>query len=357
MSRARGKQQNTNKHPVKYKTSGIIEMKQDRIIIPPKMRNEMLTRIHENHMDMERCKRRARDIIFWPRMNEQIDAVVSKCKTCQEHQMSNQKEPMMQTPMPTRPWQMVATDLFQWEQKDYMVVVDYYSRYVEIAKMEETRSQTIVNHTKSIFARHGIPTTVRSDNGPQYTAKESKLFAQQWKFEHQTSSPYYPKANGLAEKAVAIVKRLLSLAKQDDKDPYLSLLECRNTPVDNVASPAQILMSRRLRSHLPITDSQLQPQVIDPERIQKKLEEKQAKQKRYYDRGSRQLPVVREGEKIRLQPQNKWKPAVVTKILETPRSSVYIVQTSTGQKLRRNRHHIRKRESVVSTTEEPIEES
>ena len=147
MSRARGKQQNTNKHPVKYKTSGIIKMKQDRIIIPPKMRNEMLTRIHENHMDMERCKRRARDIIFWPRMNEQIDAVVSKCKTCQEHQMSNQKEPMMQTPMPTRPWQMVATDLFQWEQKDYMVVVDYYSRYVEIAKMEETRSQTIVNHT------------------------------------------------------------------------------------------------------------------------------------------------------------------------------------------------------------------
>ena len=307
-------------------------------------------------MGMERCKRRARDIIFWPRMNDQIDAVVScKCKTCQEHQMSNQKEPMMQTPMPTRPWQMVATDLFQWEQKDYMVVVDYYSRYVEIAKMEETRSQTIVNHTKSIFARHGIPTTVRSDNGPQYTAKESKLFAQQWKFEHQTSSPYYPKANGLAEKAVQIVKRLLSLAKQNGKDPYLSLLECRNTPVDNVASPAQILMSRRLRSHLQITDSQLQPQVINPERMQKKLEEKQAKQKRYYDRGSRQLPVVREGEKIRVQLQNKWKPAVMTKKLETPRS--YIVQTSTGQKLRRNRHHIRKRKSVVSTTEEPIEES
>ncbi|CAB4034557.1 Hypothetical predicted protein, partial [Paramuricea clavata] len=95
------------------------------------MRGKMLERIHESHMGIEKSKRRARDIMFWPRMNEQIEAVVSKCQTCQEYQMSNPKEPMVQGTIPSRPWEMVATDLFQWEQNNYLVVADYYSRYIE----------------------------------------------------------------------------------------------------------------------------------------------------------------------------------------------------------------------------------
>ena len=92
------------------------------------------------------------------------------------------------------------------------------------------------------------------------------------------------------------------------------MLEYRNTPIGNVASPAQILMSRRLRSHLPTTRNQLQPKVVDPERMKEKFEEKQTKQKRYYDRGSTELPAVQEEETVRVQ--NKWKPAVIKKKLE-----------------------------------------
>ena len=232
----------------------------------------------------------------------------------------------------------------QWEQNNYMVVIDYYSRYIEIARLENTTSKTVVNHTKSIFARHGIPEVVRSDNGPQYTAMEYKQFAQEWKFEHQTSSPYYPKSNGLAEKAVQIVKRLLSKSKQDGKDPYLSLLEYRNTPIGNVASPAQVLMSRRLRSHLPNTKSQLKPQVVDSEKMKKKLEEKQVKQKQCYDKGSKKLSTLEEEESVRVQVKSKWKPAVIKGKLQAPRS--YIVQMSNGQSLRRNRQHIKKQSNI-----------
>ncbi|CAB3995505.1 Transposon Ty3-I Gag-Pol poly [Paramuricea clavata] len=83
---------------------------------------------------------------------------------------------------------MVVTDLFQWEQNNYLVVADYYSRYIEVVKLETTTSRTVVNHMKSVFTRHGIPSVVRSDNGPQYTATEYKQFAQKWNFEHQTSN-------------------------------------------------------------------------------------------------------------------------------------------------------------------------
>ena len=330
-----------------------ILLKQDKIIIPPNLRVKMLEKIHQSHFGMEKCKRRARDIMFWPRMNEQIETVVSKCDTCQEYQMSNPKEPMVQAPIPSRPWEIVATDLFQWEQNNYMVVVDYYSRYIEIARLENTTSKTVVNHTKSIFARHGIPEVVRSDNGPQYTAMEYKQFAQEWKFEHQTSSPYYPKSNGLAEKAVQIVKRLLSKSKQDGKDPYLSLLEYRNTPIGNVASPAQVLMSRRLRSHLPNTKRQLKPQVVDSEKMKKKLEEKQVKQKQCYDKGSKKLSTLEEEESVRVQVKSKWKPAVIKGKLQAPRS--YIVQMSNGQSVRRNRQHVKKQSTRKSKQSRKME--
>ncbi|XP_021340038.1 uncharacterized protein K02A2.6-like [Mizuhopecten yessoensis] len=76
---------------------------------------------------------------------------------------------------------------------------DYYSRYFEVGKLENTRSATVINQLKSFFARHGIPEEVRSDNGPQYSSKEFRKFAEDWGFDHKTSSPHYPQSNGLAE--------------------------------------------------------------------------------------------------------------------------------------------------------------
>jgi transposase InsO family protein len=75
-------------------------------------------------------------------------------------------------------------DLFHWEQRDYLLVVDYYSRYVEVAKLDDTKSRTAVNYTKLIFARHSIPSVIQSDNGPQYSAQKYQQFAKEWKFKH-----------------------------------------------------------------------------------------------------------------------------------------------------------------------------
>ena len=158
---------------------------------------------------------------------------------------------------PTRPWEEVSTDLFSWNGEDYLLVVDSYSHYIEIAKLNNTSNKMVILHTKSIFACHGIPKTVKSDNGPQYSAEEYKRFSDEWGFTHVTTSPYYPQANGLAEKSVQIVKQLLRKARLDGKDPYLSLLEYRNICVHNVGSPAQLCMSRRLNSLLPSTPEQL----------------------------------------------------------------------------------------------------
>ena len=122
--------------------------------------------------------------------------------------------------MPERPWQKVGSDLFELKDGKYLLVVDYYSRFVEIAKRTSTTSTNVITHLKSVFARHGIPQVLISDNGPQYSAGAFEKFAKEYGFQHQTSSPKYRQANGVAECAVKTVEQLL----KKNKDPYLALL-------------------------------------------------------------------------------------------------------------------------------------
>ena len=254
----------------------------------------------------------------------------------------------MSESVPTRPWETVSTDLFTWNGEDYLLVVDSYSHYIEIAKLSNTSSKMVIMHTKSIFARHGIPKMVKSDNGPQYSAQEYKRFSEEWGFKHVTTSPYHPQANGLAEKSVQIMKQLLKKAKLDGKDPYISLLEYRNTSVNNIGSPAQLCMSRRLNSLLPSTPQQLTPQVVDPNKVIEKMKQNQEVSKEYYDRGARRLSELHPNDNVRMQVQDKWVPCTVVRQADTPRS--YIVKGLNGQEYRRNRKHLRKVNGPPLTT-------
>ena len=190
-------------------------------------------------------------------------------------------------------------------------MVDYFSRFFEVSKLPDTKSSTIVTYMTSIFARHGIPREVRSDNGPQYISHEFRKFAQDWNFLNVTTSPYHPQANGLAERTVQTIKNLLKKAHTEGRDPYISILQYHNTPADQIGSPAQLLMSRRLRSVIPTTKSLLQPKVIDNDFASSKIQYQKALQKRYYDKGSKELPKISCGEKVRMLRGKTWNPAIV----------------------------------------------
>ena len=86
---------------------------------------------------------------------------------------------------------------------------------------------------RNAFSRKGTSGIVRSGNGPQHNLGEFKKFAKDLGFRHMPSSPEYPRSNGLAEKAVETAKNFLEETKEDNKDPYLAVLEVRNAPIDN----------------------------------------------------------------------------------------------------------------------------
>ena len=155
--------------------------------------------------------------------------------------------------MPTEPWQKVGSDLFRVNGKDFLLVIDYHSNYPEIAQLNSTSASAVIIRMKSIFGRQGVPQVVQSNNGPQYSSQEFQMFAEEYGFQHTTSSPLYPKANGKTEKGVEIVKRLLKKAAETKSDRYLALLTYRSSPLGCGASPSELLMNRKLRNTLPHT--------------------------------------------------------------------------------------------------------
>lgn len=141
-----------------------------------------------------------------------------------------------------------------------MLLLIFHSRYPEIALLNRgTSSVAVIQRLKSIFARYGIPKTVVSDNGPQFASGSFQDFARTYGFKHVTTSPRYPQANAEVEHKVRTLKLLLKKAE----DPYLALLNYRNTPGPTGFSPAQLLVSRRLRSRVPCTPSLLKPRTVD----------------------------------------------------------------------------------------------
>ena len=122
-----------------------------------------------------------------------------------------------------------------------------------------------------------------------------------WDFDHVTSSPRYPQSNGLVEKTVQTIKRILKKAQSSGKNPYISVLEYRTTPSSCGYSPEQLLMSRRLRSVLPFLQSQLIPNTPDVVKINNHLKCNHTLQKKCYDTGTKQLKPLNHNEIVRIQ--------------------------------------------------------
>ena len=233
----------------------------ERVVIPVTLRAILKDKIHSSHLGVEGCLRRAREAIYWPNMNSDLKDYISKCSICRTTSYSQQKESLKSHDVPDRPWAKVATDLFSFKEKDYLILVDYYSNFWEIDLLPNTESITVVRKLKAHFARYGIPDILMSDNGPQYTAQTFKRFSESYEFQHITSSPGCSQSNGKAESAVKTAKNILRRADMAKSDIFLAILNHRNTPNESGYSPAQCLMSRRTKTLLPTTSNLLKPEV------------------------------------------------------------------------------------------------
>jgi len=216
--------------------------------------------------------------------------------------------------------------------------MDYYSNFWEVDRLPSTKASTTILKLKSHFARYGIPDQVISDNGPQFTSDEFADFSRTWDFEHLISSPGNSKANGKAESGVKTVKRILKKSIRAGTDPYLAILDYRNTPTQGMmTSPAQCLMSQRTKTLLPTTQNLLLLRTINLESDKKELRQCQQAQAKYYNRSAKDLPSLSEGDIVRMKPfklgDKAWRKAQVTARLD---EQSYTVEMDNGAVYRRN---------------------
>ena len=271
-------------------------------------------------------------------MRQDIESAVSQCSACNSCRAHLQKQPLIIHPVPELPWSTIAADIFDWEGRQYLVTVESYSGWFEMDPLSDMSSHTVIGKLQRLFATHDIPEKLLTDNGRQFVSREFKLFSQEWNFTHLTSSPYYPKSNGLAENAVKQVKQLLEKSKKDGSNVMLGLLNLRNTPRELMRSPAQCLMSRRTRTTLPTSTKPLKPKPLSTIHTQKHLQMARQRQKKYHDKTARDQRPLRPNEVVRLQTDKGFKKlAVVKSQRDTPRS--YVV-TSEGADYVRNRQHL-----------------
>ena len=304
-----------------------------RVVIPVNIRASILSSLHTAHCGEVKTYKNAKQLYFWPGMKNDIANIIRACRPCQSLRPSQQNLPLKPISA-IYPMQQVSVDLFDFAGNDWLVMVDRYSGFPFVQKLTSLTSESIFKICLRWFHDWGFPQTLRSDNGPQFKQRFSTLCEEHF-ITHETSSPYNPASNGLAEAAVKNIKFLLKKCNLTREDFSLALLHWRNVPRSDGISPAQAFLGRRQRtflpdfgSHVSESESIFSPDFRSHDRQQSKL---------VFDRQSKDLSTLDIGDSVLCQnPVSKlWSDEGIIISMDSNKRS-YIVDIH-GKLYRRNR--------------------
>lgn len=309
----------------------------ERILVPVSMRQEILDTLHKSHQGIEKTKNRARSLIYWPGIDQDIENIIGRCQVCQKYRSSNVKEPYLPHEVPNLPFDKIGMDILEIGKELYLVVNDYFSKYIEIIPIKNKKTSEIITKLKLLFSTHGLPKTIIADNNP-FGSYMFRQFCEAYDMQIITTSPNYPQANGLAERTVQTAKGLIQKARDSNEELWMSLLEFRNTPMKgSKRSPAEILMGRKQRTLLPSKISVPQ----DHQHYHNQIKENNRNYKAHYDKHTRPKNNFQQGERIWVKSGKIWVKGIIESKHPTPRS--YWVTLTDGTTLRRNSCFLRSR--------------
>ena len=229
----------------------------NRVVIPCRLRANVLRLMHLTHVGMSGMKSLARSYVWWLGIDQDIETVVKACTSCQKHGKKLPKINDHPWVKPTRPWQRVHVDFAgEFQNNFWLLMYDAYSKWPEVIKMSHnTTATTTIKTMRSVFSRTGVPWVLVSDNGPQFISEEFKNFLKRNQVKHVLCPSYSPKSNGSCERFVQSFKSAMKKMYETSKDLDLNLanflMAYRNTPHSVTNQPPSVMMyGRTLRSKL-----------------------------------------------------------------------------------------------------------
>lgn len=230
----------------------------DRLVPPASLRHRILSQAHEGHPGIEIMKRRLRTKVWWPKIDAEAAKFVKNCHSCLVVSQVDPPEPMQRSTLPTRPWEYVAIDhLGPLPNGQYLLlVVDYFSRFVEFQFVPATSSAVTIASLYQTFARFGFPNRLKSDNATVFSSAEFRDFLAEYGVTHVTSPPLWPRANGEVERQNRSILKRLKIAALEKRCLRVELakyiLLYHGTPHSSTgATPAELMLQRKIRDKLP----------------------------------------------------------------------------------------------------------
>ena len=328
-----------------------------RLVVPESLRQQVATNLHAGHQGTDSMFRRARQSVYWPGMEGDLQHVRMSCPSCETHTPSQPQESMIMATPPEYPFQRTVADLFQSDGQMYLAYADRLTGWLEIAHFPNgTTSSKIASVLRTYFTRWGSPEQLSTDGGTNLVSEEMVKFFETWGVKIRLSSAHYPQSNGRAEAAVKTAKRLIRNnigqgGSLDCDKASMALLQYLNTPLRDIEkSPAQLATGRQLRDGVPTARSHFRVsghwQNMLRER-ERKMSEKHEQIR--VENTSRSHTPLQTGTPVRAQnPSTKaWdRTGVVTEAL--PHRQYTVRLDGSGRVTLRNRIHLR-----VNTNRKP----
>jgi hypothetical protein len=320
-----------------------------RVVVPPPGRPKVMDELHEGHPGASRMKSLARSYVWWPSMDAELERKVKDCVPCQLNQKSPAPAPLHPWEWPARPWSRLHADYAgPFMGKMFLVVVDAHSKWLEAKVVNSATSQSTIQQLRTLFATHGLPEMLVTDNGSVFTSAEFHEFTQRNGIKHVKTAPYHPASNGLAERAVQTLKEGLKKSTSGTIEAKVDrfLFHYRMTPHSTTGRPpAELLMGRRPRSHL----DQIHPDLTD------RVRGNQERQKAEHDRHAKSRAFAVE-EAVFIRNFARGPTWVSGTIVMTQGPCSYRVKLSDGRVVRRHVDHMRPR-SIADPPESAADET
>jgi transposase InsO family protein len=302
-------------------------MREERILIPTKLRPDVLAAGHEGCPGRESMLKQLRLSVWWPGMSADVKEFTESCLGCTAATPRTRPPPMQERETPAGPWQHCSADFKGPIGGDYYfhVMIDNYSRWPEVEVVKSTSFAELKPALERSFGLLGVPLSVTHDRGPPYTSHEWRKFSKETGFESRPCTPEHPEGNGLAERFMSVLVKTVHAAKAQGKDPQVEVrrrvMNYRNTPHKSTnKTPAELIMNRRLRTKIPCLVLPAEGRVQEEAREKDRESRKQRKEVRDSKRRAQERTVkpgdevLVQQKKTSIQPPFDPKPYKVTEV-------------------------------------------
>ena len=352
-----------------YVAEGVI-FRLQQVVIPRSLQRKVIRAAHsQGHLGMSKLKQMLREKYWFPEMNMLIESFVGECFECQVTTKQTRSEPVKLMTIPSEPWDVLSVDFGgPYEDGHYnFVVVDKRTRYVEVERVYTTSAKSTTKKLLKIFATHGIPKIIESDNGPPFNSVEFNEFLTEHGIKHHRVTPLHPRANGEAESFMRLLNKTESIAKLtgDESERAISrmLMGYRSTPHPATkVTPYRALMNRDIRTkidHENIIAKQVQEsqETTSTNKIDEHDQEYKKKMKEYADKNTVKRHFVI-GDHVLVKQPKKHKLSTAYEprfyvITEINGSSIKARRISDNKMIHRDASHFKLANALLDSKEVP----